>query len=694
MFELSIALKYLIPKKRALSTSLISLLSIFVISLVVWLCLVFLSVTTGIEKNWLTKLTSINAPLRIAPTNEYYRSYYYQIDAISRESHYQNKTIGEKALTRASDPYSPLEDIEIPPYWPQPDRLDDGRLKDPVKGAISVLDSLKGKYPDLSYQDYELSGALLRLSLRRQNFFEEKMSYLSQMSYLLSLTDHNPKLSELILPPRIDDLNHLLYQLDKSLDEIQKDSPEWVWPASAETKKKRLHSFFKYANIHKAKVKDHFRLLEFLPKEASFTAFLSQNENRIVLPLSADSKISGFISGKIYYQNKSWVFESAEGKKKLSSTFQTGFDQPASFSVSLIDQRLEKAQDIKEVLFRASGTIQGVPVNGDVPFHGFEIEEADPILSIDHVTSNEPLWGYFLNEGEGGSSHFILPEDEEATGVLLPKAYQDTGVLLYDYGFLSYLNHSAASTMEQRITIRVMGFYDPGIMPVGNRCLFVPHHITRTIHSSSPTTSSEATPHNGILVWFNDIKQAQKLQEELNNQFKNQEIADYWQITPFHEYEFSKDLMQQFQSDRTLFTLIAAIILIVACSNIISLLVLLVNDKKREIAVLQAMGTSKKSIALLFGFCGVITGVISSMIGTIASIWTLNHLDHLVTFLSAIQGHAAFNAAFFGNNLPNALSFEALAFVLIVTPIISLAAGLIPALKASRIHPSQILRSE
>lgn len=693
MFELSIALKYLIPKKRALSTSLISLLSIFVISLVVWLCLVFLSVTTGIEKNWLSKLTSINAPLRISPTNEYYRSYYYQIDAISRESHYQNKTIGEKALAISSDPYSPLEDIEIPPYWPQPDRLEDGRLKDPVKGALSVLDSFKGKYPDLSYQDYEMSGALLRLSLRRQNFFEEKMSYLSQMSYLLSLTDHNPKLSELILPPRTADLNHLLYQLDKSLDEIQKDSPEWVWPANAETKKKRLQSFFNYACIQRAKVQDHFRLLGLLPKEASFTAFMSQNENRIVLPLSADSKIPGFKPGKISYKNESWVFESAEGKKsKLASVFPTGFDQPVSFSVSLVDQSLEKAHDIKDVLFHVSGTFQGTPLEGDIPFYGFEIEEADPILSIDHATSNEPLWGYFLNEA--GASHFILPEDEEATGVLLPKAYQDTGVLLYDYGFLSYLNHSAASTQEQRITIRVMGFYDPGIMPIGNRCLFVPHHITRTIHSSSPTSSSESTPHNGILVWFNDIKQAQKLQEELNDQFKNQEIANYWQITPFHEYEFSKDLMQQFQSDRTLFTLIAAIILIVACSNIISLLVLLVNDKKREIAVLQAMGTSKKSIALLFGFCGVITGVISSMIGTIAAIWTLNHLEYLVTFLSAIQGHAAFNAAFFGNNLPNALSIEALAFVLIVTPIISLVAGLIPALKASRIHPSQILRSE
>ncbi|HAB98569.1 MAG TPA: hypothetical protein DCE71_01950 [Parachlamydiales bacterium] len=69
MFEWQIALKYLIPKRKSLSTALISMMSVFVISLVVWLVLVFLSVTKGIEQNWLNKLTSLYAPLRISPTD-------------------------------------------------------------------------------------------------------------------------------------------------------------------------------------------------------------------------------------------------------------------------------------------------------------------------------------------------------------------------------------------------------------------------------------------------------------------------------------------------------------------------------------------------------------------------------------------------------------------------------------------------
>src|SRR3989304_8262728 len=103
MFELKIALKYLLLNKKRVSSSIITWISIFVISIVVWLILVFLSVTNGIEKNWISKLTSLNAPTRITPTSDYYSSYYYLADTISSNSDYSTKTIKEKYLSEKSD---------------------------------------------------------------------------------------------------------------------------------------------------------------------------------------------------------------------------------------------------------------------------------------------------------------------------------------------------------------------------------------------------------------------------------------------------------------------------------------------------------------------------------------------------------------------------------------------------------------
>ena len=80
------------------------------------------------------------------------------------------------------------------------------------------------------------------------------------------------------------------------------------------------------------------------------------------------------------------------------------------------------------------------------------------------------------------------------------------------------------------------------------------------------------------------------MKEEILQALKRDGLDNYWKVTTFREYDFAKDLIQQFQSDKYLFALVGMIILIVACCNIISMLVLLVNDKKREIGILQAMG--------------------------------------------------------------------------------------------------------
>ena len=152
-------------------------------------------------------------------------------------------------------------------------------------------------------------------------------------------------------------------------------------------------------------------------------------------------------------------------------------------------------------------------------------------------------------------------------------------------------------------------------------------------------------------------------------------------------------MMQELQSQKNLFMLIAVVIIIVACSNIISMLVILVNDKKMEIGILRSMGASSKNISLIFGLAGALIGVMGSTVGIGAAVLTLRYLDSLIHFLSRLQGHDMFNTNLYGQVVPNELSMEALSFVLMATVCISLLAGVIPAIKACLLRPSQILRS-
>src|SRR3989338_329579 len=602
-FELEIARKYLIPKKKQLSVSLIALMSVGVISLVVWLLLLFLSITEGIEKSWLSNLTSLNGPLRISPTPAYFHSYYYQIDSFASASQYTSKTIGEKLRSPVSDPYSPEEDWEIPTGIPSPDKDGSGTLKDPVKEAYAVLNRIKERHPDLSFQDYEISAAMMRLEILNSSSGKRPLpgafqsSVLTQVSYLATVAGENPFLEKLVEPPTSADLAHLFYLAERS---------------------------------------------GYFPKG--------------IAPLACHLK-------------------SCEMKPLFSKS---------AASVHLLPSALQTARALSDLKFT-------VAAEKELGWDELEISHVEVKRHFEEMPTTLPPWVFFIKQK--GKDVLYLPGDAMGRqGILLPKSYQDSGVKVGDQGSFSFGARTASSVQEQRLPFFVAGFYDPGILAIGNRCALVSHDVLRTISSASHFAPLDRTSANGIQVWFPHLKEAPQIRDEIVSDFTRAGIAPYWKVTTFLEYDFAKDLLQQFQSDRYLFSLIGIMILAVGCSNIISLLVLLVTDKKKEIGISLAMGASPFSIATIFGLLGALMGLVSSLIGTGAALLTLHNIGKVVSFLSFLQGRDAFNPLFYGASLPHALSLGAAQFILIITPLLAFIAGLIPAIKACRMQPSAILR--
>ena len=61
---------------------------------------------------------------------------------------------------------------------------------------------------------------------------------------------------------------------------------------------------------------------------------------------------------------------------------------------------------------------------------------------------------------------------------------------------------------------------------------------------------------------------------------------------------------------------------------------------------------------------------------------------------SPIQGFEMFNPMMYGDTLPNEISYKVLTVVIIATALVSLLAGVVPAVKACLMRPSHILRSQ
>lgn len=635
MFELKVACKYLIPRKKYLSSTLISLLSVFVLSLVVWLIVVFLSVTNGIENNWKTKLTTFHAPIRITPTNEYFSSYYYQVDAFAHESQYRNKTIMEKVHSLKTDPYDCNYDKELPLH------IIKKETKDLAKELYAVLGRLENTHK-ITYQDFELSGAMLRLQMIRKMPKEQATQcYLTQASYLSSFPEKNPALDTLILPLKTDELHLLFSQL-------------------------QIHDILQAMDIQFLKPKSNWEIPVAMIPEDVFLPAQALNDASCIILTENKEAFPGFQKGTV--------------KKIQQGIYFTGENKhPYLINKPIFLEKSCLIRVVKVETPQQAKTLKDLYFNIEIPFKNHLLQG---------TTSGD---GLEIAKGCWSKTAAILPQE---AGVFLAKSFQDQGVQVADRGYLSYSSLSMSAVQEQRLPIFVAGFYDPGPLFSGYKSVLVPRCVTQTINASNASFLLNKAESNGVLVWFANLADTDTIKIELEKQLEERGIAAYWKVTPFTEYDFAKDMLQQFASDRYLFTLVGIIILMIASCNIISQLVILVDNKKKEIGILLAMGASKKSILFIFGFCGMIMGLISSCIGIAAGIFTLKHLDLVISALSFLQGQALLNPVFFGQTIPSAFSSQAIQFVFIATPILSVLAALAPAIKTCYLDVSVILRSE
>ncbi len=717
MYELSIAKKYLSPRWRQLSVSIISLISILVIALVVWLIVVFFSVTTGLEKSWINKLIALTAPVRIIPTDHYYRSYYYQIDSISENSGYSLKTLGEKLQASAADPYDPSRDEEPPSSWPPPFVDSEGQLKDLVKEAFAIVNQQQ-HIPGLQAADFEMTVGTLRLQLLRpsspsilasrfqKNGFEQ--SQLQQATYLGSLDPFNRTLAEAALPLTMQDLNNIFSMLSIDSDNFKEDDLNSIQEASKDNFQNRLKTFLSFIEIQELKTPNVPWILPFslFPKTAQFQALgLYKDDNLFKIAIPNHAKSLNSLRALLNQQGieiKPVSIEFRDHKPFFASHRDEIVELPAyvpisiepdlALPASLVPSSLDTASKTGDLLFDVSFSLQNVPFKGRASYGPLKIHKVQVIDTLTSQPEKIPFWLYQIKEKDR-FLYLGLPSDPSlGEGVLLPRPFRDTGVLAGDRGFISYMTPTASTVQEQRIPIFVAGFYDPGVIPIGGKYILANREVTGLLRSSH--NQEDTSLSNGINVRFDNLEQADEVKALLQQAFREANIDPYWRIETYREYDFTKDLIQQLHSEKNLFSLLATIIIIVACSNIVSMLIILVNDKKTEIGILRSMGASSFSIAAIFGTCGVIMGILGSLLGISAAVVTLKNLQPLIHLLSKIQGHEMFNPIFFGETLPTELSYETLGFVILATSLISLISGLVPALKASLLRPSSILRSE
>lgn len=178
-------------------------------------------------------------------------------------------------------------------------------------------------------------------------------------------------------------------------------------------------------------------------------------------------------------------------------------------------------------------------------------------------------------------------------------------------------------------------------------------------------------------VWLDDRYRAFELKEKLSKTFSDAYSFVTWK-------DSNPALFRALELERTVTFIVLTLIVLVAAINILSMLVLSILQRRRQIAMMMAMGASPRRILTIFMMAGMFITVAGLVIGVGLGLGGAYLLDNVFV----IQLPPVYPLS----KLPVKVSTYHLGMIVGVTLLLGALSSFYPAWKASRIDPAEVLR--
>lgn len=180
--------------------------------------------------------------------------------------------------------------------------------------------------------------------------------------------------------------------------------------------------------------------------------------------------------------------------------------------------------------------------------------------------------------------------------------------------------------------------------------------------------------------------ESQGLRLFLTDPFQVTELPHYfpqtqWQISDWREQK--GEFFQAVRMEKNMMGLLISLIIVVAVSNIVTSLSLMVVDKQGEIAILQTQGLTKGEVMRIFVAQGLIVGIIGALLGAVLGIVATLNLGDILSLINPS-----------GVPLPAEPDYVQIGIIIASSVMLSLICTLYPAYRAAKIEPAEALRYE
>ena len=240
---------------------------------------------------------------------------------------------------------------------------------------------------------------------------------------------------------------------------------------------------------------------------------------------------------------------------------------------------------------------------------------------------------------------------------------------------------TALGILPIKQNFKIGGFFDIGMYEYDNNFIFIPWKKAELFFSTKNIA-------HGIEIFLKDQKFTSSVSSNVKNKLGNELLVIDWK-------KRNSAFMSALAVEKNVMFIILSLIILVAAFNIISSMIMLVQTKKSDIALMRTMGASKYVIIRIFVLTGSIIGLLGTFAGTILGVVISSNIEAIRNFLTSILGSELFSAEiYFLSKLPSDIYINEVIMVICVSIFLTLFASIFPAWKASRISPAEALRYE
>lgn len=233
---------------------------------------------------------------------------------------------------------------------------------------------------------------------------------------------------------------------------------------------------------------------------------------------------------------------------------------------------------------------------------------------------------------------------------------------------------------------RIQNFTVSGVFEVGAQ---EHDNVLALVHlqDAAALAGTHGVP-GGLRLKFGDIFAAPVRAPQINTAVGGNFKVSDWSIE-------NASYFRAVRIEKTMMTLILMLIVGVAAFNIVAALVMVVNEKRTDIAILRTVGLSPRAVVGVFMTQGVLIGWFGALLGLGLGLLLAFNVGTIVPFLEGLSGTKVFDPTVFViSDMPSEVQWPQVAGITLTALVLTVLATIYPALRGAATEPAEALRYE